>query len=116
MAKKKRRLDPNRFQQQDDNGLFSFDPIRRNTFKWGLVAGAVGGLLMVQAGMIWQILGVFAVVFISNYHIAQAAKRIPRWHATVISLAGAMIAMFFVIAVTTLIVIYFQVGEASVSQ
>lgn len=76
MAKKKRKLDPNRFQQQDDKGLFSFDPIRRNTFKWGLAAGAIGGLLMVQVGTIWQILGVFAVVFISNYQIAQAAKRI----------------------------------------
>ncbi|MCB0164486.1 MAG: hypothetical protein KDI79_09685 [Anaerolineae bacterium] len=116
MAKKKRRLDPNRFQQEDDKGLFSFDPIRRNTFKWGLVAGAVGGFLMVQVGTIWQILGVFAVVFISNYHIAQAAKRIPRWHATVISLAGAMIAMFTIIAVMTVVLLYFQGGNASVSQ
>lgn len=116
MSKKKRKLDPNRFQQQDDNGLFSFDPIRRHTFKWGLIAGAVGGLLMVQVGTIWQILGVFAVVFISNYQIAQAAKRIPRWHATVISLAGAMIAMFTIIAVVTIFVFYFQNGNASVSQ
>ena len=116
MAKKKRRLDPNRFQQQDDKGLFSFDPIRRNTFKWGLAAGAIGGLLMVQVGTIWQILGVFAVVFISNYQIAQAAKRIPRWHATIISLAGAMVAMFTIIAVVTVVAIYFQGGNVSVSQ
>ncbi|MCB0193143.1 MAG: hypothetical protein KDJ65_14460 [Anaerolineae bacterium] len=111
MAKRQRKLDPNRFQKQDNQGLLSFDPVRRNTFKWGLIAGAVGGLLMVQVGIIWQILGVMAVVFISNYHIAQATKRIPRWHATIISLVGAMIAMFGVIALATILMVYFQAGS-----
>ncbi|MCB0212365.1 MAG: hypothetical protein KDJ52_23690 [Anaerolineae bacterium] len=110
MAKRQRKLDPNRFQRQDEQGLLSFDPVRRNTFKWGLIAGAVGGLLMVQVGTIWQILGVMAVVFISNYQIAQATKRIPRWQATVLSLVGAMIAMFGIIALATILMIYFQGG------
>lgn len=112
MAKRQRKLDPNRFQQQDSKGLFSFDPVRRNTFKWGLIAGAAGGLLMVQVGTIWQILGVLAVVLISNYQIAEATKRIPRWHATVISLVGAMIAMFGIIVLATILMVYFQFGAS----
>lgn len=107
---KRRKLDPNRFKQQSSRGFFSLDPVRRNTFKWGLIAGAVGGLLMVQIGTVWQILGVLTVVLISNYQITQASKRIPRWHATVISLIGAMIAMFGVVALTTILAIYFQSG------
>lgn len=114
MAKKKRsKLDPNRFQQQDDGRLFSFDPIRRDLFKWGLIAGAAGGLFMMRPEILWQIVGVAAVVFISNYHINKASRRIPRWHATIIAFIGVFIAMFGVIIAGTIIISYLQAGEAA---
>lgn len=116
MAKRRRKLDPNRFkQQQESRGLLSFDPVRRNTFKWGLIAGGIGGVLVIQNEIIWQFFGVLAVVFISNHQIAQAAKRIPRWQATIISLIGAMIALFGIITITTIIMVYFQIGPAAVN-
>ena len=110
MAKKrKKKLNPNRFQQQDDKGIFSFDPVRRNLFIWGLVAGGTGGFFMLrQDTIIWPIVGVFAVVFIANYQINKAARRIPRFQATIISFAGVMIAMFGVIVLGTVILAFFQ--------
>lgn len=114
---KKPRLDPNRFKKGgkpapklDDKGLFSFDPIRRDLFKWGLVAGASGGFLMLQPGIFWQITGVFVVVFIANYHISKASKQIPRWQATIISFIGAMLAIVLMALLTTLTGVYLQTG------
>jgi hypothetical protein len=112
LAKKRRKINPNRFQTKDDKGIFSFDPIRRDVFKWGLVAGAVGGFFMLRPEIFWQIIGVFAVVFISNYHIAKAARRIPRWHATIVSFLGVIIALFGVIILGTIILTYLQGREA----
>jgi hypothetical protein len=112
LAKKRRKIDPNRFLKKDDKGVFSFDPVRRDVFKWGVFAGAVGGFLMLRPEIFWQIIGVFAVVFISNYHIAKASRRIPRWHATVVSFLGVMIAMFGVIILGTIILAYLQAGRA----
>ena len=109
LAKRRRRKkDSNRSQKQDDKGLFSFDPIRRDVFKWGLIAGAVGGFFILRPEIFWQIMGVFAVVFITNYRIAKAARRIPRWHATIVSFIGVMIAMFGVIGLGTIILAFFQ--------
>jgi hypothetical protein len=105
---KKRKSDPNRFQQQDNNSLFSFDPIRRNVLKWGTIAGASGGFLMIQQQVVWQIIGVFIIVFMANYHISKAAQRIPRWQATLISFAGVIAAMFGVIIVGTIVMAYYQ--------
>ena len=107
---KRRRLDPNRFKKQDDKGLFSFDPVRKNLFKWGIIAGAAGGLFMLSPGWIWQIVGVFTVVLISNHHINKAAQRIPRWHATIVSFLGVMLALFGVIALGNLLIAYLQTG------
>jgi uncharacterized membrane protein len=107
---KKRRLDPNRFKKQDDNGLFSFDPIRRNLFKWGIIAGAAGGFFMLWQDWIWQIVGVFTVVLISNHHINKAAKRIPRWHATIVSFLAVMVTLFVVIALGNLMMTYLTTG------
>ena len=103
-------MDPNRFKKQDDKGLFSFDPVRRNLFKWGIIAGAAGGLFMLWQDWIWQIVGVFTVVLISNHHINKAAQRIPRWHATIISFLGVMVALFSVIAIGNLLTAYLQSG------
>jgi hypothetical protein len=107
---KRKKLDPNRFRKEDDKGLFSFDPIRRSAFTWGLIAGGAGGLFMLQPEIVWQIVGVFAVVLISNYHINKAARRIPRWHATVISFLGVMLAMFGVIILGTIVLAYVRAG------
>jgi hypothetical protein len=107
--KRKKKLNPNRFQNQDDKGILSFDPVRRNLFVWGLIAGAAGGFFMLrQDTIIWPIVGVFAVVFIANYHINKAARRIPRFQATIISFVGVMIAMFGVIVLGTIILAFFQ--------
>ena len=103
---KKRKLNPNRFQKKDESGIFSFDPIRRDLFKWGIIAGAVGGALMLNPGFIWQIAGVFAVVFISNYHINKAARRIPRWHAVIVSFLGVILALFGVIFLGSMVFAY----------
>ena len=105
---KKRKFDPNRFQQQDSSSLFSFDPIRRDVLKWGAIAGACGGFLMIQPQVVWQIIGVFIIVFGANYHISKASHRIPRWQATVISFIGVIAAMFGVIIVGTIIMAYYQ--------
>ena len=123
MAKKRRsksqkksgkKLDPKRFQKQDENRLFSFDPIRRDLFKWGLIAGAAGGLFMIrQDSIVWSIVGVAIVVFMSNYHIGKASQRIPRLHATVMSFLGVVIAMFGVIILGTIVVAYLQGGGGS---
>jgi hypothetical protein len=105
---KKRKLDPNRFQQQDQGGLFSFDPVRRQVLLWGLIAGAVGAFLMIQTQLWWQILGVLVVVFVSNYHINRAARRIPRWQATALSFAGVLAALIVVSVAGTLVQVYLQ--------
>jgi len=110
---RKRRYTPNRPQQKDDKGLLSFDPLRRNVFKWGLIAGAAGGLFMLRPEFIWQVVGVLLVVFIANYHINKAAQRISRWHATFASFLGVMIGMFGVIIIGTLIMVYFEAGGAA---
>ncbi len=107
---KRRKLDPNRFKQEDENGMFSFDPIRRDVFKWGLIAGAIGGGLMLNPSLFWQILGVLAVVLISNHHINKAARRIPRWHAVINSFLGVMLAMFGVIFLGSLLIAYVKTG------
>lgn len=105
---KRRKLDPNRFQKKDENGMFSFDPIRRELFKWGLIAGGIGGALMLNPNIFWQIMGVLAVVFISNHHINKAARRIPRWHAVINSFLGVILAMFGVIFLGSMIIAYVQ--------
>ena len=105
---KRRKLDQNRFRKKDEHGIFSFDPIRRDLFKWGIIAGAIGGALMLNPGTIWQIAGVFAVVLISNYHINKAARRIPRWHAVVVSFLAVILSMFGVILLGSLLFAYTQ--------
>lgn len=107
MAKKKK-IDPNRFHKQDDKGLFTFDPIRLDVFKWGLIAGLVGGSFMLYENLLAQIVGVFIIVFISNYHISKASRRIPRWHATIISFIGVMVAMVGVIVIGTTLIAYYR--------
>ena len=105
---KKRKLNPNRFQQQAQGGLFSFDPVRREVLLWGLIAGAVGAFFMIQAQLWWQLVGVVVVVFVSNYHIGRAARRIPRWQATVLSFAGVLAAIIVVTVVGTLVLAYLK--------
>jgi hypothetical protein len=104
LAKRRRKLDPNRFQKQDGQGLFSFDPIRRDCLKWGAIAGAGGGFFMLSQSLLAQIAGIFVIVFVSNYHISKASRLIPRWHATIISFIGVMAAMFGVIIVGTILI------------
>lgn len=106
---KRRKLNPNRFQQQDGKGLFSFDPVRRNLFKWGMIAGVAGGVFMFQDNLIVQIVGVFIIVAISNHHINKASRRIPRWHAALISFLGVIVALFVVVLAGTIIRAYFMV-------
>ncbi len=110
--KSSKKLSQTRFQKQDDKGLFSFDAIRKDVFKWGIIAGAIGGFFMVgqQDTYIWPIVGVMSVVLISNYHINKASQRIPRWHATFWAFLGVMITMFGVILIGSVIVAYLQVG------
>ena len=109
-----KKLDPRRFQKQDENSLFSFDPIRRDLFKWGLVAGVAGGFFMVrQDSIIWSIVGIAIVVFVSNYHISRASQKIPRVHATVMSFLGVFIGMFGTIIIGTVILAYLQGGEGN---
>ena len=105
---KRRKLNQNRFQKEPEQGLFSFDPIRKNLLKWGAIAGGAGGLLMIHPSIFWQIAGVLVVVMVSNYHINKAARRIPRWHAVVTSFAGVIVAMFSVIIAGTIILTYLQ--------
>ncbi len=111
MAKSRKKLNPNRFQKQDDKGLFSFDTHRRQAFKWGLVAGAAGGVFMLQPeNLILQIVGVFVIVLISNYHINKISRRIPRLHATIISFLGVILALFAMVIVSTLFLTLVQRG------
>jgi hypothetical protein len=105
---KKKKTNPNRFQKLDDQRLFAFDPIRRSVFTWGLIAGAIGGLFIVQANLLWQFVGVFSVVFISNHHITKASRRIPRWHATILSFVGVTLAIFSVILVGSVVIAYYR--------
>lgn len=105
---KRRKLDPNRFKTEDQNGMFSFDPIRRGLFKWGLIAGGLGGALMLNPSIFWQIMGVLVVVSISNHHINKAARRIPRWHAVINSFLGVMLGMFGMILLGSMIIAYLQ--------
>ena len=109
---KKRKLNPNRFQPQADQSLFSLDPIRRDVIKWGLLAGAVGALFMLQPQFVWQFVGVVLVVFVANYHISKAARRIPRWHATILSFLGVMVAMVVVMVIGTVIMAYLGLNGA----
>ncbi len=115
-AKKKssKKINPNRFQKQDGHSIFSFDPIRRDIFKWGLLTGAIGGIFMIiQNSIIWPILGVAIIVFVSNYRISKASQRIPRLHATVMSFLGIFIAMFAVIIVGTVVIAYIDAGVSN---
>jgi hypothetical protein len=107
---KRRKLDPNRFKKDDEKGLFSFDPIRRRVLLWGVIAGASGGFFMLRPEVVSQLLGVFIVVLVSNYHINKAARRIPRWHATILSFAGVIVSMFSVILVGNLLIATLQAG------
>lgn len=107
---KKQKVNPNRFQKQDQQSLFSFDPQRRYVLKWGAIAGAVGGVFMLQQGLLWQIVGVFAIVFISNYHISRAARRIPRWHAAIFSFVGMLAAFLVITMAGTAILAYLGPG------
>ena len=110
---RKRRQNPNRFQKQDDKSLFSFDPLRRTALMWGLVAGVVGGLCMLRPEFFWQIVGVFLVVGVSNYHISRASRHMPRLHVTIWTFAGVMVAMFSVIMVGTIILAFMRAGKAT---
>ncbi len=92
--------------QQNNNNLFSFDSIRRDVLLWGGGAGVIGGIFMVQQQMVWQLLGVFVIVFFANFQISRAARRIPRWQAAALSFIGLSTAMFAVIVVGTLIMAY----------
>jgi len=104
-------MNPNRFKQQENATLFTLsDPIRRNVLIWGLIAGAAGGFFMLQQQVLWQIIGVFTAVFISNYHITRAARRIPRWHAAVLSFIGMAVAMFSVLIVGSAIIATYMVN------
>lgn len=103
---KRRKLDPNRFQKTDNKSLFSFDPVRRDVLKWGAIAGAAGGFFFLYQNLIAQILGVFVIVLVSNYHISKASRRIPRWHATIVSFIGVTVALFSVIIAGTIIIAF----------
>jgi hypothetical protein len=81
---------------------------RKNLFRWGLVAGAAGGPFLVQPGLVWQIVGFVVIFLISNYHVNRAAQRIPRWHAVFFSLAGAMLAMFVIVTIGSILIAYSQ--------
>ncbi len=108
---KKRKLNPKRFQTPADQKFFTFDKIRINLFLWGMVAGAFGGFFALKSGFVWQVAGIFAMVFISNYHINKAARQIPRWHAAVFSFVGLMLALLTVAILGALAISYFGLGE-----
>ena len=108
---KKRKSDLNRFQQPENNSLFSLNPVHRNVMKWGAISGACGGFLMIQPQVLWQIIGVFIVVFVSNYHISKAARYIPRWQATIVTIISVLTAMFGVIIIGAIIMTYLQPTE-----
>jgi len=66
-----------------------------------------------QDSIIWSIVGVAIVVFVSNYHISRASQKIPRVHATVMSFLGVFMGMFGVIIVGTVVLAYLQTGGTS---
>ncbi len=100
---KRRRSNSNRFKQPPSQKFLSFDPIRQNLFKVGLVAGALGGLFFIPNTLFWQVIGFLIIFFISNYYVNKAAQLIPRWHAIIFSLVGAMLAMMVVITIGTIV-------------
>lgn len=104
MAKRRRKVDRKR--DPDQKGIFGLNPIQQDVLKWGLVAGAAGGLFIIQGRIVWQIVGVFAAVFISNYQITKAAHYIPRWQATAISFIGMIVAMLGVSIIGTVLLAY----------
>lgn len=111
MAKRKKQT-PNPFGQQDDKGLFSFDPARRYALKGGLIAGLAGGIFMIRPdAYFWQFVGVVIVIVISNYHIGKVSQWIPRWQATVMTMSGAALGMFGIIIVATIVLAYLQAGS-----
>ena len=112
MAKRRRKLDPNRFQQTDEQELFSFDETRKALFKRGLMAGALSGLFFIQSSFIWQIVGFLIIFFITNPHIEKASRRIPRWHAVFYSLGGTLATMLLIIIIGNLLVVYLAGGTA----
>lgn len=63
-----------------------------------------------QDSILWSIVGVAIVVFVSNYHISRASHKIPRIHATVMSFLGVFIGMFGMIIVGTIALAFFQTG------
>lgn len=65
---------------------------------------------MIWQEILWQIVGVFAIVLISNRQIEKASRTIPRWHAVVISFAGVMVALIATVFVGTIVANYFQWG------
>jgi hypothetical protein len=110
---KRRRHHPNKFQQEEEQGLFSFGPVRKHVFKWGLIAGAIGGIFMIRPDFISQVIGVLVVVIVSNYHINKATQYISRWPATIASFLGVLIGMFGVIIIGTIILAYFGVESSA---
>jgi uncharacterized membrane protein len=108
---KKRKQNPNRFQKTTDQKFFTFDKIRINLFLWGMVAGAIGGFFALKSGFAWQVAGIFAMVFISNYHINKAAQQIPRWHAALYSFFGLMLALLTVAILGALAISRYGLGE-----
>jgi hypothetical protein len=95
MARKQAKLDPNRFKKEmkieiDDLGMFSFDPIRQELFKWGLVSGIMGSLFTIRPELWAKVFGIIIIVVVCNYHIAKASHRIPRWHAVVVTFIGLL--------------------------
>lgn len=112
MAKRRRQEHP--FKQHEEKSLFSFDPARRYSFKWGLIAGLAGGMFMTRPdSILLQLIGVGVVIIISNYHINRATQWIPRWHATIITMLGAGLGMFGMIIVLTILLAYLQAGSVS---
>ncbi len=105
-----KKLNPNRFQKQDEQGLFSFDPIRRDILKWGLIAGAIGGLFIIQPPLWSKILGTFIVVVIANYHTRKATRRIAPWQAIILTYIGVFIAMVSMAAIGSVILSFLQTG------
>ncbi|MDX1520100.1 MAG: hypothetical protein R3264_00555 [Anaerolineae bacterium] len=110
---KRRKMNPNRFQKHDDSArLFAFDPLRQDLIKWGLVAGGLGGIFLIQQGLIWQIVGLVIIVFTTNSRINRAAERIPRWHAVINSFIGVLVAMFVVVMLGTIVLAYLGIPTA----
>lgn len=58
---------------------------------------------MIQEQIAWQIVGLFVVLFVGNYHVAKAARYIPRWQAALVSFIGVIIALVGVIIISALV-------------